>query len=97
MSVNTAKNNVVHFRQKSISRTNTVSSFCSGTIETSDKHTYLGIILSEHLDYNTCIMIKCVSQSVSRAPRLNVNSKMQKAQFLMRFLLSFISRLFGQL
>ena len=85
------KNNVVHFRQKSISRTHTVSSFCSGTIETTDKHTYLGVILSEHLDYN--IMIKCVAQSVSLALGLNFNRKCKK----MRFLLSYMSRLFGQL
>ena len=65
MSVNTAKSNVVHFRQKSISRTNTVFSFGIGIIETTDKYTYLGVILSEYLDYD--IMTKCVAQSASRA------------------------------
>ena len=44
MSVNTAKSDVVHFRQKSISRTNTVFSFGSGIIETTDKYIYLGVI-----------------------------------------------------
>ena len=40
MSVNTAKSNVVHFRQKSISRTNTVFSFGSGI-----RHFQLNLIL----------------------------------------------------
>ena len=65
MSVNTAKSNVVHFRQKSITRTNTVFAFGSGIIETTEKYTYLGVILSEHLDYN--IMTKCVAQRASHA------------------------------
>ena len=65
MSVNTAKSNVVHFRPKSISRTNTVFTFGNGNIETIDQYTYLGVVLSEHLDYD--IMTKAVAQSASSA------------------------------
>ena len=95
MSVNTSKSNVVHFRQKSISRTNTVFSFGSGIIETTDKYTYLGVILSEHLDYN--IMTKCVAQRASRALGLLIAKCKCKTGFLMRFLLSYMSRLFGHI
>ena len=59
------KNNVVHFRPKSISRTNTVFTFGNGSIQTVDQYTYLGVVLSEHLDYD--IVTKAVAQSASRA------------------------------
>ena len=69
-------------------------SFGSGIIETTDKYTYLGVILSEHLVYN--IMTKCVAQSASRALGLLIAKCKSIGGFLMRFLLSYMSRLFGQ-
>lgn len=65
MTVNIAKSNVVHFRQNSIPKTNFVFSFGEILLSVIDRYTYLGIVLSEHLDYN--IMVKCVAQSASRA------------------------------
>ena len=65
MSVNTAKSNIIHFRQKSVQRTDTIFSFGDSTIELIDQYTYLGVVLSEHLDYD--VMVKFVAQSASRA------------------------------
>ena len=55
MTVNIAKSNVVHFRQRSISRTETEFAFGNDTIELTDRYTYLGIVLSEHLDYDVMV------------------------------------------
>ena len=40
-------------------------SFGNDAVNVIDRYTYLGVVLSEHLDYN--IMAKCVAQSASRA------------------------------
>ena len=40
-------------------------SFGDCSISVIDRYTYLGVVLSEHLDYN--IMVKCAAQSASRA------------------------------
>ena len=56
MTVNMAKSNVVHFRPNSVSKTDAVFSFGDGLISVADRYTYLGVVLSEHLDYN--IMVK---------------------------------------
>ena len=65
MTVNLVKSNVVHFRQNSVSKTDFVFTFGDGSISVIDRYTYLGVVLSEYLDYN--IMVKCVAQSASRA------------------------------
>ena len=65
ISVNTAKSNVVHFRPESIYRTNNAFTFGNGSIETIGQYKYLGVVLSEHLDYD--IMTKAVAQSASHA------------------------------
>ena len=65
MTVNMAKSNVVHFRPSSVSKTDVVFSCGNGIISVADRYTYLGVVLSEHLDYN--IMVKHVAQSASRA------------------------------
>ena len=65
MTVNMAKSNVVHFRPKSLSKTDAMFSCGDGIISVADRYTYLGVVLSEHLDYN--IMVKHVAQSASRA------------------------------
>ena len=57
MTFNTAKSNVVHFRQTSISRTEVVFSFGNGMIQLTDQYTYLGVVLSEHLDYDIIIVL----------------------------------------
>ena len=65
MTVNMAKSNVVHFRPTSVSKTDAVFSRGDGMISVADRHTYLGVVLSEHLDTN--IMVKHVAQSAIRA------------------------------
>ena len=65
MAVNTAKSNVVNFRQTSASRTGVVFSFGNDNIDMVDRYTYLGIVLSKQLDYN--IITKSVAQSAGRA------------------------------
>ena len=65
MIVNLVKSNLAHFRQNSVSKTDFVFTFDDGSISVIDRYTYLGVVLSEHLDYN--IMVKCVAQSASRA------------------------------
>ena len=52
MKVNLAKRNVVHFRQNCVSETDVLLSFGDGLIGVIDRYTYLGVVLSEHLDYN---------------------------------------------
>ena len=64
MVFNTAKSNVFHFRQASASRTGVVDSFGNDKIDMVDRYTYLGVVLSGHLDYN--LMTKSVTQSAGR-------------------------------
>ena len=52
MCINSTKSNIVHFRPASIRRTD-VTFNCGDTIlKVAEQYTYLGIVLSEHLDYN---------------------------------------------
>ncbi len=65
MAVNTGKTKVVHFRPPSILRTD-YHFMCGGApIEITDKYKYLGLVISEHLDYN--ITAKMVAQAAGRA------------------------------
>ena len=52
MSVNKGKSNVVHFRQNLVPKTDASFSYGDGTLNVTDRYTYLGVVLSEHLDYN---------------------------------------------
>jgi hypothetical protein len=65
MTVNSDKSNVVHFRPTSVDRT--VETFTCGdeVIQIVEAYRYLGLILTEHLDYNT--MAKNVAASAGRA------------------------------
>ncbi|XP_053395610.1 uncharacterized protein LOC128555864 [Mercenaria mercenaria] len=65
MSVNATKSQVIHFRTKSEPRSNIA--FCCGphTLAVVDKYVYLGLTLTEHLDYG--ITAKFVAQSAGRA------------------------------
>ena len=65
LTINTDKSKVMHFRPPSIERT--VHAFKCGmsTLEIVSQYKYLGVILTEHLDYIT--MTKQVAQSASRA------------------------------
>ncbi|KAL5006947.1 hypothetical protein ScPMuIL_015753 [Solemya velum] len=63
--VNPSKSKVVHFRNPSVTRT--ASSFKCGPefLEVTDHYTYLGLLLTEHLNFSG--MAKCVARSASRA------------------------------
>jgi len=65
MTVNSTKSNIVHFRNPAVNKTD--FQFKGGDIALSvvEKYTYLGILLTEHLDFN--ITAKHVAQSASRA------------------------------
>ncbi len=65
MHINTAKSNVVHFRPPSIQKTAYTFTCGEDTVAITERYVYLGLTLSEHLDYN--IMVKVVAQSASRA------------------------------
>ncbi|CAG2231612.1 unnamed protein product [Mytilus edulis] len=65
MTINHNKSNVVHFRPNSTPRT--INSFKCGELDINvvGKYTYLGLVLTEHLDYQ--IMAKHVAASANRA------------------------------
>ena len=65
MSINCKKSNVVHFRPPSVRRTSSLFRCGNENVILCDKYVYLGLHLSEHLDYN--LMAKYVSQSAGRA------------------------------
>ena len=65
MSVNIDKTNVIHFRPKSIPLTDKIF-MCDGKeVKRVSQYKYLGLILSEHLDYN--ITAKMVANAAGRA------------------------------
>ena len=59
MYINSTKSNIVHFRPLSVPVTDVIY------LSIVNKYTYLGIVLTKHLDYN--VSAKCVAQSASRA------------------------------
>jgi len=65
MMVNASKSNVVHFRPCSVERSNYVFVCGQTAIEYASKYMYLGILLTEHLDFS--LTAKCVAQSAGRA------------------------------
>ena len=65
MIVNCSKSNIIHFRNPSVSKTNFVFKCGDITLHLVDKYTYLGLLLSGHLDFE--MTAKFVAQSASRA------------------------------
>jgi hypothetical protein len=65
MTVNSGKSNVVHFRPPSIDRTAHTFTCGDDVIPVVEANRYLGLILTEHLDYN--VMAKNVAASAGRA------------------------------
>ncbi|WAQ95327.1 hypothetical protein MAR_028017 [Mya arenaria] len=59
------KSNVVHFRPNSVKLSDYVFKCGISTIEYSDRYVYLGVTLTEHIDFN--ITAKIVAQSAGRA------------------------------
>ena len=65
MIVNCSKSNIIHFRCPSVSQTNFVFKYGDSTLQVVDRYTYLGLLLSEHLDFE--MTAHFVAQSASRA------------------------------
>ena len=65
MKVNSDKTKIVHFRPACILKTSTAFSCGGASISITDRYKYLGLILTEHLDYS--ITAKMVAQAASRA------------------------------
>ena len=67
MTVNVHKSNIVQFRNPSVRKTDFTFRCGCGDVITVDKYTYLGILLSEHLDYE--LTAKVVVQSAKKGKR----------------------------
>ena len=65
MIVNCSKSNIINFCNPSVSKTNFVFKCGDSTLHVVDRYTYLGLLLSEHLDFE--MAAKLVAQSASRA------------------------------
>ena len=65
MVVNNSKSNIVHFRPCSVALSNCIFKCGQSALQYASKYMYLGILLTEHLDYN--LTAKCVAQSAGRA------------------------------
>ena len=65
MAINCSKSNVIHFRNPSKDKTNIVFKCGDDIIQVVDRYTYLGLVLTEYLDFN--VTAKVVAQSASRA------------------------------
>ena len=65
MNINSMKSNIVHFRPLSVPVTDVMFMCGDADLYVVNKYTYLGIVLTEQLDYN--VSAKCVCQNVSRA------------------------------
>lgn len=65
LTINMDKSKIVHFRSKSMPLSNYEFSCNSKSMEIVPQYKYLGLVLTEHLDYSH--MAKLVAQSASRA------------------------------
>jgi len=65
MDINVGKSNIVHFRTKSMPRSNVVFTCGDQVIEYVNQYKYLGLVLNEFLDLD--VTAKMVAQSASRA------------------------------
>ncbi len=63
MKINTDKTKIVHFRTPSVNSSNYVFTCGNSNIDMINMYKYLGLILTEHLDYH--ITAKMVAQSAS--------------------------------
>lgn len=65
MQINCTKSNIVHFRPPSVQKVDFVFKCGNETLDIVDRYTYLGIVLTEHLDFN--VTARTIAQSASRA------------------------------
>ncbi|MCG8048458.1 MAG: reverse transcriptase family protein, partial [Candidatus Thiodiazotropha endolucinida] len=65
MTINPQKSKIVHFRPNSVPETEVIFKIGETVLDVTSSYVYLGIMISEHLDYG--IMAKHVSKSAGRA------------------------------
>ena len=65
MEINQGKSKIMHFRNPSTPRTERIYACGESILEIVDSYMYLGLLLTQHLDYS--LMAKQVSSSASRA------------------------------
>ena len=65
MTVNEEKSNVIHFRPNSVNKTDYVFTCGDKQLKKVDRYKYLGLLMTEHLNYEE--MAKHVAKSASRA------------------------------
>ena len=65
VSINASKTNIVYFRNLSVPQSNVTFSVNDDAISYASQYKYLGLVLSEHLDYS--ITAKVVAESTNRA------------------------------
>ena len=63
--INTSKSNIMHFRNPSASQSDVVFSVNQEVLSYTTQYKYLGVVLTEHLDY--AITAKIIAQSANRA------------------------------
>ena len=68
ITVNETKSNVVHFRSQSVPKTNFVFLCCDKQIQLASQYHYLGLLLTEFLNFG--LMANTVAKSASRAQGL---------------------------
>ena len=71
MNINQDESKIVHFRNPSISHTRMVYTCGGKFLETVDKYMYLGLLLTQHLDYS--LMAKQVTDSGNGALGLSIS------------------------
>ena len=65
MTLNVNKSNIVHFRNPPVKQTDRSFKCGNSILNIVDSYTYLGVLLTEHLDFE--LTAKFVAQSASRA------------------------------
>ena len=65
LTVNINKSKIMHFRNPAVLQTKCIFSIGGNSIECVKSYQYLGLLLTEYLDYQ--LMAKAVAKSASRA------------------------------
>ena len=65
MKININKTKIIHFRNKSVERSKQIFSCGNDVIDFAGQYRYLGLVLSEHLDY--AVTAKYVAQAATRS------------------------------
>ena len=65
MTINEEKSNVIHFKPNSVNRIENVFTCGDKRLKTVDRYKYLGLLMTDHLNYEE--MAKHVANSASRA------------------------------